>query len=104
MSMPPPSSGAFAGDDPAYEWKAVALLSLAFGVVGIDRWIIAPLAPAIMADLQLTPQDMNNIIAALGVTWGIAAVLLGSLSDRIGRRKVLLPKLSCWIPAKAEGV
>lgn len=79
--------------DTAYEWKAVLLLTLAFGLVGLDRWIIAPLAPAMLKDLNMTPQDVNNLIAVLGVTWGIAAVLMGGLSDRIGRRKVLIPAI-----------
>lgn len=81
------------GFDKAYEWKAVLLLSLAFGLVGLDRWIIAPLAPAIIEDLQLAPADINLLIAVLGVTWGVAALLMGNLSDRFGRRKVLLPAI-----------
>ena len=42
--------------DTAYEWKAVTLLGLAFGLVGLDRWIIAPLLPSIMKDLNLDYQ------------------------------------------------
>ena len=79
--------------DTAKEWRTVALLTLAFGLVGLDRWLIAPLAPAMIADLGLTPQTINLLVAVLGVTWGIAAVLMGGLSDRIGRRKTLVPAL-----------
>jgi predicted MFS family arabinose efflux permease len=79
--------------DTAYEWKAVVLLSLGFGLVGLDRWIIAPLAPAMLGDLGMTPQDVNNLVAVLGVAWGLSAVLMGGLSDRIGRRKVLVPAI-----------
>ncbi len=79
--------------DTRYEWKATVLLSLAFGLVGLDRWILAPLAPSMMEDLNLTPQDINNLVGILGVSWGIAAVLLGGLSDRIGRKKVLIPAI-----------
>ncbi len=81
------------GWTPAYEWKAVLLLTLGFGLVGLDRWIIAPLAPAMIGDLGMTPQDVNNLVAVLGVTWGISAVLMGGLSDRIGRKKVLFPAI-----------
>lgn len=79
--------------DPSYEWKAVLLLSFGFGLVGLDRWIIAPLAPSIMHDLGISPSLINVIVAILGTTWGVAAVAMGGLSDRIGRRKVMLPAL-----------
>ena len=35
--------------DTSYEWKAVLLLGLGFGLVGLDRWIIAPLFPCMVA-------------------------------------------------------
>ena len=60
--------------DTSYEWKAVTLLGLGFGLVGLDRWIIAPLGPSIAKDLGLTAGDMNNIIGALGLAWGVFAI------------------------------
>ena len=33
------------GWDTGYEWKAVLLLTLGFGLVGLDRWITAPECP-----------------------------------------------------------
>ena len=50
--------------DTSYEWKAVTLLGLGFGLVGLDRWIIAPLLPSIMKDLNLNQQDAGTIIGA----------------------------------------
>lgn len=79
--------------DTSYEWKAVTLLTLGFGLVGLDRWIIAPLFPSMMKDLNLNYQDMNNIVGALGLSWGIFAILAGGLSDRIGRKRVLVPAM-----------
>jgi predicted MFS family arabinose efflux permease len=79
--------------DTAYEWKAVTLLTLGFGLVGLDRWIIAPLFPAMVTDLHLNYQDLGSIIGALGVAWGIFAVIGGGLSDRLGRRRVLVPAI-----------
>src|SRR4051812_28007138 len=35
--------------DSSYEWKAVLLLGFGFGLVGLDRWIIAPLFPCMAA-------------------------------------------------------
>ncbi|SPB17180.1 MFS transporter permease [Caballeronia novacaledonica] len=79
--------------DTSYEWKAVTLLALGFGLVGLDRWLIAPLFPAIMKDLHLTAQDVGNCIGILGLSWGVFAALMGGISDKIGRRKVLVPAI-----------
>ncbi|SAK80829.1 major facilitator transporter [Caballeronia temeraria] len=79
--------------DTSYEWKAVTLLALGFGLVGLDRWLIAPLFPAIMKDLHLTAQDVGNCIGILGLSWGVFAALMGGISDKIGRRKVLIPAI-----------
>ncbi len=47
--------------DKNYEWKAVTLLTLGFGLVGLDRWIISPLLPAIVKDLNLNYQDAGYL-------------------------------------------
>ncbi len=77
----------------SYEWKAVLLLSLGFGLLSLDRWIIAPLFPIMMEDLNLNYQDLGNITAILALTWGVASILLGGLSDKLGRRRVLIPSI-----------
>jgi predicted MFS family arabinose efflux permease len=79
------------GWDTSYEFKAVLILSLAFGLVGIDRFILPPLFPAMMKDLNLNYQDVGNLVGILGVAWGVAAIFAGNISDRIGRRRVLVP-------------
>ncbi len=76
-----------------YEWKAVALLSLGFGIVGVDRFMIMPMFPAMMKDLDLTYQDLGHIAGSLAIAWGIAAMFMGNLADRIGRRKVIIGSL-----------
>lgn len=79
--------------DSSYEWKAVTLLGLGFGLVGLDRWIIAPLFPFMMKDLKMGYQDLGNLVGALGLCWGVFAIVMGGLSDKIGRRKVLIPAI-----------
>ncbi|MEO8464333.1 MAG: MFS transporter [Gammaproteobacteria bacterium] len=80
--------------DTTYEWRAVTLLGLGFGLVGLDRWIIATLLPLGMAaDLGLNVQDGGNVIGALGLAWGVFAIFSGRLSDKIGHRKVLIPAI-----------
>ena len=77
--------------DTSYEWKIILVLSLTFGLVGLDRFILPVLFPKIMGDLHLTYQDLGNLVGILAVFWGLSAFAMGFLSDRVGRRKVLIP-------------
>ena len=79
--------------DTSYEWKAVALLGIGFGLVGLDRWIIAPLFPFIAQDLGLAEGEIGRLAGILGVLWGVFAIFSGRLSDKIGHRKVLIPAI-----------
>lgn len=77
--------------DISYEWKAVTLLCLGFGLVGIDRFMLLPLFPVISQELHLNYQDLGQITGVLSIAWGLASIFMGNLSDRLGHRKVLIP-------------
>ena len=77
--------------DTSYEWKIILILSLTFGLVGLDRFILPVLFPAMMGELGLTYEDLGNLVGILAVFWGFSAFAMGFLSDRVGRRKVLVP-------------
>ena len=79
------------GWDTGYEWKIILILSLTFGLVGLDRFILPVLFPAFMDELGLTYADLGNLVGILAVFWGLSAFAMGFLSDRVGRRKVLIP-------------
>jgi MFS family permease len=79
--------------DTSYEWKTVALLGVGFGLVGLDRWIIASLFPAMAADLGLPEGEIGRLAGILGILWGVFAIFSGRLSDAIGHRKVLIPAI-----------
>jgi predicted MFS family arabinose efflux permease len=79
--------------DVSYEWKALLAMSVAFGLVGIDRFILPPLFPAIMKDLPLTYQNLGTLVGVLGVAWGASAIATGFLSDHLGRRAILVPSV-----------
>ncbi|MEO7775814.1 MAG: MFS transporter [Steroidobacteraceae bacterium] len=79
--------------DTAYEWRAVLLLALGFSLVGLGRWILTPLFPAMMRDLDLNYQDVGNLVGILAICWGVSSIVIGALSDRIGRRRILVPAL-----------
>jgi predicted MFS family arabinose efflux permease len=71
----------------------VLILSLGFGLVGIDRFLISTMYPTIARDLHLGYGDIGTITGALAIAWGVAALLMGNLSDRIGQRPVLVVSL-----------
>lgn len=75
------------------EWQVVGLMALGFGLVGIDRFLIMPLFPTIAAELDLSYSDIGLISGALALAWGASALVIGNLSDRIGRRRVLTASL-----------
>jgi predicted MFS family arabinose efflux permease len=72
-----------------HENQVVAVLALGFGLVGIDRFLITTLFPLIARDLSLSYGDIGIITGALAIAWGISALFVGNLSDRVGRRRVL---------------
>ena len=76
-----------------YEFRAVTILALGFGLVGIDRFLISTMFPVIAHDLHLGYGDIGTITGALAIAWGVAALLMGNLADRIGRRTVLVGSL-----------
>lgn len=82
--------------DARYELKAVALLAFGFGMVGLDRFIINPLFPVMQKDLGLDYQDLGLISAVLALGWGVASIFCGRLSDRVGRKRVLVPAIAVF--------
>jgi len=75
------------------EIAIVALMALGFGLVGIDRFLITTMFPTIAKDLHLSYEDIGTVTGALAVAWGLSALVVGNLSDRIGRRRVLVGSL-----------
>jgi predicted MFS family arabinose efflux permease len=76
-----------------HEVLGVLILSLGFGLVGVDRFLISTMYPTIARDLHLGYSDIGTITGALALAWGVAALIMGNLSDRIGQRRVLVASL-----------
>ncbi len=68
----------------------VAILSLNFGIVFFDRNALNFLMPFVQPDLRLSNTQVGMLASALSLTWAVAALGVGRLSDRIGSRKRLL--------------
>ena len=85
------------GHDTSYEWKIILLLSITFGLVGLDRFVLPIILQSpnstMAADLGLTPQHGGALAGYLGMAWGISAFVMGYMADRVGRRAVLVPAI-----------
>ena len=83
--------------DTNYEWKIILLLSLTFGLVGLDRFVLPIILQSpnstMGADLGLTPEDGGTLAGYLGMAWGVSAFVMGYLADKLGRRAVLVPAI-----------
>jgi len=83
--------------DASYEWKIILLLSLTFGLVGLDRFILPIIlqspSSSMGADLGLSPEQGGALAGYLGMAWGISAFVMGFLADKLGRRAVLVPAI-----------
>jgi MFS family permease len=73
-----------------YEWKIVLLLGLAFGLVGMDRFVIGPLWNTIAGDLGLDPGAIGTLAGLTAVAWGFFAIVFGRLADKFGHRKIII--------------
>ncbi|WP_346205139.1 MFS transporter [Aeromonas salmonicida] len=68
----------------------ILLFLIAF-LVGADELMLGPILAPIGKDLGVQPERVTLFITAYSLALAMVAPLLGSLSDRLGRMKVMLP-------------
>jgi predicted MFS family arabinose efflux permease len=74
-----------------YEFGLVVLMFFAWGTVFLDRMSVLYLAPFIAPDLHLTHAQVGLLASSLAIAWAVSSLVMGAVSDRIGRRPVLVP-------------
>jgi MFS family permease len=79
--------------NPKRSAATLALLTLGFGLVGLDRFMIFPMFPVIAGPLHLDYQDIGLIAGALSISWGLASIFVGNLADLFGPRRVAVVAL-----------
>jgi MFS family permease len=75
---------------PIWELSLVLALALVWGYVGLNRTGIGFLLPPIVDDLHLEFWQASLLISGTSATHALAAWLGGAISDRLGRKPVLL--------------
>jgi predicted MFS family arabinose efflux permease len=79
----------------AYQTWLVVLLSLNFGILFFDRQAANFMMPQIQPDLGLSNLQVGMIASGLSLSWALAGLTVGPLSDRLGSRKPIL--LACTV-------
>lgn len=69
----------------------VAIMFFTWGVVFLDRMAQLYLMPYIAADLKLSDEEVGALASAMAVCWAVSGLLFGMISDRLGRKVVLVP-------------
>lgn len=80
----------FAGAAGIREWAGLALLALPTILLGLDLTILHLALPALALELRPTSLQALWIVDAYGFMVAGFLITMGSLGDRIGRRKLLL--------------
>ncbi len=73
-----------------YQWLLVGLLTANFGIVYFDRMALNFLMPSVQPELGLSNTAVGALASALSLSWALAGLLVGRLSDSLGRRKPIL--------------
>jgi len=77
------------GPDPR-RWKALAVLGIAYLMVVLDVSIVNVALPSIQKDLNFSPENLQWVISAYGLTFGGFLLLGGRTGDILGRRRLFM--------------
>jgi len=77
----------------SYERRLVALMFCTWGMLFLDRMSVLYIAPYIAPALHLAPAQIGQLAAITALTWAPSTLIFGIISDRIGRRRVLIPMI-----------
>jgi predicted MFS family arabinose efflux permease len=91
-----------------YEAGLVVLVFLTWGTVFLDRMSLVYLAPFLAPELRLSHQQVGLLVSALALAWAFSSLVFGAISDRIGRRPILVPavlffSIMSWLSGVVRG-
>src|SRR5207244_4331099 len=79
-----------------FQWNVALIL---FGVLFLgvsDTQLVSPLLPLIASDLGITPGHAGIIVTTYSLAAAAFALFVGPVSDRVGRKKVLVSGLAVF--------
>src|SRR5512138_2012033 len=79
----------------------IVLLALLSAFVPLSTDLYLPALPTMSKNLQAPAQEINMTLSAFFVMYSIGMLVWGPLSDRYGRKAILLTGLSVYVIASA---
>jgi predicted MFS family arabinose efflux permease len=76
-----------------YQNRLVAILFFAWGTVFLDRMSQFYLAPYFAPEFRLSHEQIGVLASVLAISWAFSTLVFGAWSDRIGRKKILIPAI-----------
>ena len=85
-----------------YAWYVVILLTCAYILSYLDRWVLSLLVELIKADLGLTDTQMGLLLGpAFAFFYAVMGIPLGWMADRYSRRTMIGIGITLWCAATA---
>ena len=72
-----------------YENGLLALLSVTFGLVFVDRFALVYLSPFIAKDLNLNNTQIGMLVSALGITWAVSGYFTTAWAEAKNKKKTI---------------
>ena len=85
LAVPPPAQGVYAA-----RWWMLPVILIGSFLSFLDFFIVNIALPAMRADLDATPADLQFVVAAYGVGFGVTLITGGRLGDIYGRKRVFM--------------
>lgn len=90
-----------------YENTVVAILFFTWGTVFLDRMSQLYLAPYFAPEFHLSEAQVGFLASVVAASWALSSLVFGAVSDRFGRRTVLIPgvlifSLLSWLSGVAR--
>jgi|SRR5579862_851166 len=79
------------GHSRRYENTLIGLLFFTWGTVFLDRMSQLYLAPYFAPEFRLSHEQIGTLASVLAISWAGSTFVFGALSDRVGRKPLLVP-------------
>jgi predicted MFS family arabinose efflux permease len=81
--------------------RLLRVLSAATFLIFFQAYMVAPLIPRLSVVFEVSSQTIGLIVPAYMIPYGISTLFYGLLSDRLGRRRIMLASLLAFITLTA---